>query len=124
MARRSKLTPETQKKLEDAITAGATYELACLYAGIGYSTLRDWMNTKPLFSEAIKKAEGKAGVGWLAKIERAANDGDWQAAAWKLERRYPHMYGRTVQQHKGEVAINVRYINDWRAPHHDEGSES
>lgn len=37
--------------------------------------------------ETIKKAEGEATVGWLAKIENAANSGNWTAAAWKLERR-------------------------------------
>jgi len=30
---------------------------------------RTWMNSKPAFSEAVKKAEGKAAVKWLAKIE-------------------------------------------------------
>lgn len=76
---------------------GATYELACQYANITYETFNQWMKGKPEFSEAIKEAEGRAVVGWLAKIEKAANDGSWQAAAWKLERRYPSTYGRTVQ---------------------------
>jgi hypothetical protein len=92
--RRSKYTPETVDKLTQAIRLGATYKLACDYAGIDVSTLHDWVNTKPEFSTAIKDAEGKGALGWLAKIEQAASDGNWQAAAWKLERRYPEMYGR------------------------------
>jgi hypothetical protein len=40
-------------------------------------------------------------VGWLAKIEAAANEGAWQAAAWKLERRYPHEYGRSAVEVSG-----------------------
>jgi hypothetical protein len=38
----------------------------------------------------------------LAKIEKAASDNNWAAAAWKLERRYPDVYGRTVQEHTGK----------------------
>jgi transposase len=105
MGRKSKYTPETVKKLTDAIKLGATYELACGYAGITYETLRVWLATKPAFSEALKEAEGAAAVGWLARIEKAAQDGTWQAAAWKLERRYPADYGRTVQEHRHTFAV-------------------
>jgi transposase len=113
--RPSKLTPETQQKIVQAITLGATYELAAAYGGIHYDTFNEWMKLgaigkKPYsdFSEAVKEAEGRAAVGWLAKIEMAANDGNWQAAAWKLERRYPHSYGRQVQEHAGEVEVTVK----------------
>ncbi len=103
------------------IKQGATYALACKYAGIGYSTFNEWQQRgyielarrasgrvragaaiwneeQPFleFLEAIQKAEGDAAIEWLSRIELAASDGHWQAAAWKLERRYPHDYGRTV----------------------------
>jgi hypothetical protein len=48
------------------------------------------------FDEIVGHYEGQAGVKWLAKIEREASEGSWQAAAWKLERRYPNDYGRKV----------------------------
>jgi hypothetical protein len=98
MPRRPKYSPEVQQRICDAIGIGATYEHAAAYGGITYETLNEWRKTKPQFSEALKAAEARAVVGWLAKIEKAASDGTWQAAAWKLERRYPHLYGRTVQQ--------------------------
>jgi|SRR5690242_16069556 len=100
MARKSKYTPETVAKILEAIKMGATYELAAGYAGINYDTFNEWRKAKSEFSEAINNAEGIGAMIWLAKIERAASDGNWQAAAWKLERRYPHMYGKTVQQHE------------------------
>jgi hypothetical protein len=119
MPRRSKLTPAVQQRICDAIGIGATYEHAAAYGGIHYDTLRQWCATKPAFSEALKAAEARAVVGWLAKIEQAASAGTWQAAAWKLERRYPQLYGRTVQeqQHTGTVtqhhtgAVEVRAID-------------
>ena len=57
------------------------------------------------FQARVEEAKGKAVVGWLAKIEKAASEGSWQAAAWKLERRYPEDYGRRVQElrHTGQV---------------------
>lgn len=94
MARTSKLTPERQSKVCQAIQLGATYVHACNYAGISYETFRRWMRENVAFHDAVKEAEGKATVGWLAKIEKAASDGNWTAAAWKLERRYPNDYGR------------------------------
>jgi len=104
MARNSKYTDELVTKLCQAIELGATYELACNYAGITFETFRQWREKKPEFAARVHEAEGKATVKWLAKIEQAATDGAWQAAAWKLERRYPQQYGRTVQDHN----VNVR----------------
>jgi hypothetical protein len=117
MARPTKYTPDTVKAITQAIELGATYELAAAYGGISYETFRTWNETKPAFSAAIKEAEGKAAVKWLAKIEAAAAD-HWQAAAWKLERRYPNDYGKTVQeqQHTGKdgtpFEIVIRRDND------------
>jgi len=110
--RRTKYTPETVDKLTQAIRLGATYQLACDYAGISHETFAQWRNTKPEFSETIKLAEGEGAVKHLANIDRAANgikdaDGhwvelpDWKASAWKLERRYPRMYGRNVTEISG-----------------------
>lgn len=109
MARPTKYTPETAKKITDAIRVGATFHLACAYAGISEETFSQWRKKFPEFSEAVKEAEGGAAVKWLALIDKAAGDGTWQAAAWKLERRYPEQYGRQVvdNRHSGEIAYKV-----------------
>lgn len=95
------------EKLEQAILIGATYELAAMYAGISASTFEKWRKQAqtaaegtPLaqLRERLRQAEGRAAIGWLAKIERVANEGDWKAAAWKLERRWPETYGRTFNK--------------------------
>jgi transposase len=94
------------EKLEHAILLGATYQLAAAYAGISIKTFERWREqaatAKPdsalgRLRERLQHAEGRAAVTWLAQIERAAEEGDWHAAAWKLERRYPDRYGRRVQ---------------------------
>lgn len=92
-----KLTPDVRERLLQAVRLGATHELACMYAGVSVDSFARY-RTDADFAEDVKRAEGQAALGWLAKIEKAATDGNWQAAAWKLERRYPDVYGRRVQQ--------------------------
>jgi hypothetical protein len=105
----SKLTPETQARIVQAIGVGATYELAAKFGGVTYQTFLNWMKAGATgksgryvgFFEAVREAEGKAAVKWLAIIDKVANDEknpNWQAAAWKLERRYPEMFGRRMVQ--------------------------
>ena len=110
--RPTKYTPETAKKIVDAVRLGATYTLACQYAGIDVSTLENWRQKYSDFSLMIKEAEGAGAVGWLAKIEKAANDGNWTAAAWKLERRYPEMYGRQVRDVNHSGSIDLRGMSE------------
>jgi len=107
MARHPLKVEDYIEKLAHALLVGATYELAALYAGISHDTFLKWRKQAakapagtPLadLRERLKDAEGRAAIGWLAHIEKAAIDGDWKAAAWKLERRYPENYGRTMQK--------------------------
>lgn len=102
------------EKLEHAIRLGATYDLAAMYAGISKRTFQRWRqhastakDGTPLaqLRERLTMAEGAAAVGWLEHIEQAARDGNFAAAAWKLERRYPDMYGRRVQ---ADVTVQMR----------------
>lgn len=103
--RLAKLTPESQARFLKAIGRGATYELACHYAGFSYGIYRNWMRqgqheeegTFRDFFNAVKRAEGKAIYKWLKIIDHAAENGEWQAAAWKLERRYWKFYSKHVE---------------------------
>ena len=104
-------TAAIRERVAQAIRMGATYEHAALYGGVSYDTFNRWMQRGERagrgefreFRDAVKAAEGEAVLLWLAKIEKAATDGSWQAAAWKLERRYPAAYGRQMHQHSHEV---------------------
>lgn len=105
--RKSKIhDPALRARILDALRVGATYAHACAYGGIDYSSFARWMQQGEAakrgvhreFYEAVKKAEGDAVAKWLGIIDLAATGGQWQAAAWKLERRYPHDYGRRIVQ--------------------------
>lgn len=121
MPRKTKLTPKLQEDIVQALGVGATHEHAAQYAGIDGATFYRWLQAGEAgkapyreFCEAVKKAEGRAVVGWLAQIEEAARTGNWQAAAWKLERRYPKLYGRRTgdEVEPGQtVTLLVKYEN-------------
>lgn len=119
MARPTKLNPTTQERICQAIRVGATYQLAAQYGGVTYKTFNEWMKAgedaqKGIyreFCEAVKKAEADAAMRWLALIDQAATM-QWQAAAWKLERRYPEDYGRQVKDTRLSGSVDVRTLTD------------
>jgi hypothetical protein len=96
MARRTKLNAEVQRRILQAIQAGATYEYAAQFGGVTRVTLFYWLRKgeqqnkgiyRTFFNE-FKRAESMACVGSLAVINKEAREGNWQAAAWLLERRF------------------------------------
>ena len=94
--RPSKLTPERQAKIVEALEAGNTLEAAAGCGGIDYDTLMNWMKRgrrytpngpdKEFFEffSAVKDAEAEAINYHVRKIH--ADEG-WQSSAWFLERR-------------------------------------
>lgn len=129
--RQLKLTPETRTRIVQAIGVGAPMYQAAALGGCSYWSLKTWLDRgeqeqvrldeadraeesseadravipseEPylrLYQE-LKAAEAAAVTRWLGRIEQAASDGAWQAAAWKLERRHPADFGRPM---KVEVA--------------------
>ena len=105
--RPSKLTSEVKARLVQAIEAGNYYEAACGYAGITYTTFRNWMikgeNAKSgkyrEFFEAITRAETVAEVRMVAQWQKHMPE-DYRAIRDFLERRFPDRWGRKdkVQQ--------------------------
>lgn len=70
--------------------------------GIDKSTWYRWLSEgetaksglKKEFYDTVKKAEKEAIARNVALIQRAAQEGNWQAAAWWLERKYFEDWGR------------------------------
>ena len=102
MGRNTKLNAEVQSQIVAALRAGNYQEVAAAYAGISEATFYAWLERgrkEPQsiyseFLEAVERAKAAAEVRDIALIDKAAQDGSWQAAAWKLERKYPNRWGR------------------------------
>jgi len=107
--RPTKLTPDLQAKIVEALKAGNYAEVAARHVGIASSTFYDWMKRGgegdrrfSEFSEAIGEAEAFAHARAVTIIAKAMAD-DWKAAAWYLERKYHDEWGRRdkLDQHVG-----------------------
>jgi len=110
------LTQELQDKLCNLLRAGNYVEPAAASLGIRKSTLYKWLrrggvewkhqhkggkpNKRELiylsFVDAVEKAQGQAEARDVALTAKAA-ESQWQAAAWRLERKFPERWGRKVQ---------------------------
>lgn len=95
------------KTLLDAIRGGADINTASQLAGINYRTVYRWVERgqrenerieqglEPLADEteflvlwqSMRKARAEAITRNVALIQKAAQQGDWRAAAWWLERQ-------------------------------------
>ncbi|MBW2636985.1 MAG: hypothetical protein JRC86_05605 [Deltaproteobacteria bacterium] len=129
--RPTKLTQAVQKKIVDAIRMGNYIETAAAYAGVNKVTLYDWLRRgqrekdrvaknprakirvkeRPFveFSNAVEKALAEAEMRDVAIIGEAAEK-QWQAAAWRLERKFPARWGRRDRlqaeiEHSGKMEI-------------------
>lgn len=99
----SKFSEERAERLIQAVRGGNYLKTACAFAGIDYTTLRRWIHKADEpdappeyreFRDALEKARADAEVAALAKIQKAANEGQWQASAWFLERSMPERWAR------------------------------
>ena len=117
--RPTKLNPELQEEICSAIRAGNYIEPSAARAGVSKHVLYDWLKkagveldrvrrgqakglnckvsakAQPFvdFLDAIKKAEAEAEARDVAIIAKAALK-QWQAAAWRLERKHYTRWGR------------------------------
>lgn len=101
---RQLLTEETREALLRMLRAGNYIETACRAAGITSKTFRNWRRAHregqvsaipyAKFFEDLDKAIAEGETTHLNAIELAAKSGQWQAAAWVLERRHPRRWGR------------------------------
>src|SRR5207237_775595 len=102
--RPTKLTPEVVKRIVDSIRAGNYLENSAAYAGIWKVTLFDWLRrgnhqTTGMyrgFRDGVEKALAEAEIRDVMNITKAAEK-NWQASAWRLERKFPGRWGRKVE---------------------------
>jgi hypothetical protein len=142
--RPTKLTPDLQERIVEAIRAGAYVETAAALAGVNKTTFYDWLRKGARakrgayhdFSLAVEEALAQSEADDLAVIEKAgrgyevrrtkavrSEDGtvettvetstrfDWQAAAWRLERRFPERWGRSARDLEARVRELQEAVN-------------
>jgi hypothetical protein len=98
MARPTKLNDSVREKLCQAVAAGCTLKDAAALAEISTSSLARYREQDPTLAAALRVAQGQAAVACVLILRKAAQEGDWRAAAWWLERRHPEEWGRRTQR--------------------------
>jgi len=116
--RKPKINQDVIDRFLRAIKVGCPIKDACGCAGIGETTYYKWMQWADSdrrdakiyrdFREQVKEAEGEATQAWLAIIEKAAREGSWQAAAWKLERRRDMFIPKVRQEVTGKDGESIK----------------
>lgn len=105
-----KITSEVLQKLEYAFMMGCTDTEACLYADIGTSTLYDYQNNHPEFTERKEqlkdnlKLRSKLNLGESITVER-----DVDNSKWYLERKAKNEFSTKVEQ---DVTSKGQQIKD------------
>jgi hypothetical protein len=96
------------------VRAGNYIETAAAAADIDKTTLYRWLRQGARASErsslgrfyhAVKRASAESEARDVAIITNAAGQGFWQAAAWRLERKFPSRWGRRVSI---DLAVELR----------------
>jgi hypothetical protein len=110
--RRPKYNAEVHAAIIRHLRLGAFKVHAAQAAGISIDALEQWLKLGRAgdrryaeFAIEVDKAMAEDAIRKTAVISTAAlkgHVGDWRAAAWDLERRYPKLYGR-----QGQAAVGV-----------------
>lgn len=108
---------DIQRTIVAAIRGGATMAQAASIAGVGRPTFNKYAKLaeegeEPWASIFLEfaKAVDEGIMRKLAVIDRAAESGNWTAAAWWLERNFPDLYAlrnRTELTGKGGEPIKI-----------------
>jgi len=124
-------TPEIAAQIIKHLRAGAFKTHAAAAAGVSISALGDWLEKgaagDPRYAAFARDAEiaiAEDAVRNQAIISAAAAGpikGDWKAAAWNLERKYPKLYGRMAAVE--QLADRERPYSPWKQPVEDNGAQ-
>lgn len=126
--RPTKISKSLIDEFSRVIKAGNYIETAAAYVGISKNTVYDWLRrgarekerleknprAKPKksealfveFSDAVEKALAAAEVRDVAIIGKAAET-QWQAAAWRLERKFRDRWGRNDFKDQEKLEIQL-----------------
>ena len=126
MPRPTKLTPDTQTRIQDALMTGATIEKVCAYVGVGTTTFYRWMEKGELakrgnyreFWDAVTQAQASAHINATEALASGMIPSETEVDIVEVitETRIdaktgkPYKYEKTIQ--RKSVTIHP---GDWRA---------
>ena len=119
-----KLNKKLIERAAELISLGNYQRHVAKALGISEDTWYRWLregkmekknSLKRKFYEAIQKAEAEAIIRNLLIIQKEAKNGNWQAAAWFLERKAPEEWGRkdkaTISTEGNGLVIKIEKVD-------------
>lgn len=124
------ITEEQLEQILNAVRGGSDIDTACHFAGASNVALYRALERGKIESElqtqgmsngeqeepflalwdALKKARADAIVRNVAHIQKAAQQGNWKAAAWYLEKAAPEIYGKQPADRKPIANQDIQEI--------------
>jgi len=87
IGRPTKYSSAVAEKICQSVAEGCSREAAAALAGVSPSTLHEWRNKFPEFSDGLEKADARFEAACVASIRKAGRSKrNWPANAWLLER--------------------------------------
>lgn len=93
-----KLEQNVADQLVAYVRAGALLEVALPAVGVKLEAFDELIRSDDELRERLEQARATAEVANVALVRQAAQEGNWLAAAWLLERLYPDRYARPSQR--------------------------
>jgi len=118
--RPSKLTAEVIKNIQNWLRMGYFVEDAARMAGVHKATLYRWLEqgkedreqeVESLyadFCDAMERSRAEAEGMFINSIQTAAKRGQWQAAAWWLERSFDKWSNKLTLTGDDEEPVNIK----------------
>ncbi len=114
IGRPSRLTPDVEARILNAIRCGAPNKVACAAAGIGERTLYQWeekARAQPdseyaQFAQKLTRAREEGIAARLAIVMKAAKV-DWRAATWLLERDLPDLFSLKYRVEHSAAPVSI-----------------
>lgn len=108
----SKNTPEVREAIINAVRNGAYAKHAAEAAGIGRSTLYEWLSDDADFAGQIARATADRTNSAIQRIQEHALR-DWRADAWLLERTQPEDFReQKAVEHAGALSLETVLFDD------------
>lgn len=97
------------------LRAGAFFSHAAEAAEVSADAAKDWLakglegdRRYAAFAREVRKIQAEDAIRNQAVVSTAAvrqHPGDWKAAAWNLERKFPKLYGQAAMQAAAAVTL-------------------
>ena len=119
---KQKLTQEVADAIIESIEAGSFASVAARAAGVSRASFWRWVREgrKPgapaawrKFAERYDTAAAMAETDAVKVVRNSMVDGEWQAAAWYLERRSPKRWGKAQDQN---LLVRHAVVDDKTTP--------